>query len=190
MSGVRQVRRRAEPHVVRPFRRQRRLAGGTGNRPQPGPLDGADRPGCADRDHRNPQTTLLRTGGTDYPLGAPPHPASSPPLALGNPGQSRPDPAASDSTPSLTTRLQPAHPADKPKVPANSRQPGPRESPAAYSPRHLTLTNVPYGHKASPRRLKTDTGLIYPKSCPDHRLPLPIIAHSAPVASYLRWIRA
>ena len=37
-----QVRRRAEPHAVRPFRRQRRLAGGTGDGPQPGPLDGAD----------------------------------------------------------------------------------------------------------------------------------------------------
>ena len=30
---------------VRPFRRQRRLAGGTGDGPQPGPLDSADRPG-------------------------------------------------------------------------------------------------------------------------------------------------
>ena len=33
------------------------------------------------------------------------------------------------------------------------------------------------------------TGPIYPKSCPDHRLPLPLIAHSAAVTPYLRWIR-
>ena len=32
-------------HAVRPLRRQRRLAGGTGDGPQPGPLDGADRSG-------------------------------------------------------------------------------------------------------------------------------------------------
>ena len=32
-------------HAVRPLRRQRRLAGGTGDGPQPGPLDGADRLG-------------------------------------------------------------------------------------------------------------------------------------------------
>ena len=38
----------------------------------------------------------------------------------------------------------------------------------------------PDGHKVSPRRLKADTGPIYPKSCPDHRLPLPLIARSAP----------
>ena len=36
----------------------------------------------------------------------------------------------------------------------------------------------------------TSTGPIYPKSCPDHRLPLPLIAHSAAATSYLRWIRA
>ena len=71
---------------------------------------------------------LLLYGRTDHPLGAPPHPASSPPLALGNPGQSRPGPAASDSTPSLTTRLQPAHPAD------NRRSQQTRASPVRGSP--------------------------------------------------------
>ena len=34
-------------HAVRPLRRQRRLAGGTGDGPQPGPLDGADRSGSS-----------------------------------------------------------------------------------------------------------------------------------------------
>ena len=44
--------------------------------------------------------------------------------------------------------------------------------------------------KRRSRRLKTDTGPLYAKSCPDHRLPLPLIAHSAAVTSSLRWIRA
>ena len=35
-----QVRRRSEPHAVRPLRRQRRLAGGTGDGRQPEPVDG------------------------------------------------------------------------------------------------------------------------------------------------------
>ena len=48
----------------------------------------------------------------------------------------------------------------------------------------------PAGHKVSPRRLMTSTGPIYPKSCPDHRLPLHLIAHSAALTPYLRWIRA
>ena len=101
-----QVRRRSQPHAVRPLRRQRRLAGGTGDGPQPGPLDGADRPGRADSDHQDPQTTGLRPGRTHHPLGTPPHPASAPALALGNPVQSRPGTAASHSTPSLTASLQ------------------------------------------------------------------------------------
>ena len=46
------------------------------------------------------------------------------------------------------------------------------------------------GRKVSLRRLKTDTGPLYPKSCPDHRFPLPLTAHSAAVTSSLRWIRA
>ena len=40
-----------------------------------------------------------RSGGTDHPLGAPPHFASPPALALGNPVQSRLGPAASHSIP-------------------------------------------------------------------------------------------
>ena len=45
--------------------------------------------GGADRDHQDPQAAGLRSGGTDHPLGAPPHFASPPALALGNPVQSR-----------------------------------------------------------------------------------------------------
>ena len=36
-------------------------------------------------DHQDPQAAGLRSGGTDHPLGAPPHFASPPALALGNP---------------------------------------------------------------------------------------------------------
>ena len=46
-----QVRRGAEPSPLGPLRRQRRLAGGTGDGAQPGPLDSPHRPGSADRDH-------------------------------------------------------------------------------------------------------------------------------------------
>ena len=100
-------------HAVRPLRRQRRLAGRPGDGPQPGPLDRAHRPGRADRDHQDPQATVLLPGRTAHPLGTPPHPASAPALALGNPVQSRPGPAARPATPSLTTRLQlTRHPAN------------------------------------------------------------------------------
>ena len=97
-----QVRRRAEPSPLGPLRRQRRLDGGTGDGAQPGPLDSPHRPGSADRDHQDPQTTGLCLGRTAHPLGTPIDPASSPALALGGAVQPRPGPAASHSTPSLT----------------------------------------------------------------------------------------
>ena len=121
-----QVRRRAEPHAVGALRRQRRLAGGPGYAPSPGPLDGADWSGRADRDHQDPQAAGLRSGGTDHPLGAPPHFASPPALALGNPVQSRLGPAASHSVPGLTASLQLT------QRPRNLAPPRSRESPAAY----------------------------------------------------------
>ena len=76
------------------------------NGAQPGPLDGADWSGRADRDHQDPPPEGLGSGGTDHPLGAPPHFASPPALALGNPVQSRLGPAASHSIPGLTASLQ------------------------------------------------------------------------------------
>ena len=57
------------------------LAGGAGDRPQPGTLDGAHRSGRADRDHQDPATPLLFHGRKAHPLGAPPHFASAPALA-------------------------------------------------------------------------------------------------------------
>ena len=68
--------------------------------------NGADWSGRGDPDHQDPQATGLRSGGTDHPLGAPPHFASPPALALGNPVQSRLGPAASHSVPGLTASLQ------------------------------------------------------------------------------------
>ena len=172
------------------FARQRRLAGGTGDGPQPGPLDGTDRSGRADRDHQDPPAAVLLPSRTAHPLGTPPHPASATALALGNPVQSRPGTAASDSTPSLTTRLQLT------RHPANRTPPQTRASPVRERlllrplPAISPCPTSPDGHKVSPRRLKTDTGPNCQKSCPDHRLLLPLISHSAAVTSYLRWIRA
>ena len=82
--------------------------------------------GRADRDHQDPQAAGLRSGGTDHPLGAPPHFASPPALALGNPVQSRLGPAASHSVPGLTASLQLT------QRPRNLAPPRSRESPAAY----------------------------------------------------------
>ena len=62
-----------EPSPLGPLPRQRRLAGGAGDRPQPGTLDGAHRSGRADRDHQDPATPLLFHGRKAHPLGAPPH---------------------------------------------------------------------------------------------------------------------
>ena len=64
------------------------------------------RPGSADRDHQDPQTTGLCLGRTDHPLGTPIDPASSPALALGGAVQPRPSPTASHSTPSLTAPVR------------------------------------------------------------------------------------
>ena len=84
------VRRRSEPHAVRPLRRQRRLVGGTGDGPQPGPLDGADRSGRADHDHQDPPAAVLLLGRTAHPLGTPPHSASATALALAKPSSVAP----------------------------------------------------------------------------------------------------
>ena len=118
-----QVRRGVNPSPLGALRRQRRLAGGTGDGPQPGPLDGADRPGRADRNHQDPPAAALLYHRTAHALGTSPHFASAPALALGSPVQWRPGTAASHSTPSLTTRRQLA------RHPANRTSPQTRPSP-------------------------------------------------------------
>ena len=87
------------------------------------PMDGADRPGRADRNHQDPPAAALLYHRTDHPLGTSPHFASAPALALGSPVQWRPGTAASHSTPSLTTRRQLA------RHPANRTSPQTRASP-------------------------------------------------------------
>ena len=151
--------------------------------------DGADRSGRADRDHQDPSATVLLPGRTAHPLGTPPHPASATALALPR-VQSRPGTAASTfhSQPDDPSATDP--PSGQPNAPANSRQSGPRAPLAASSPRHLALPNVPRRSQGLPAAAEDRHRPHLPESCPDHRLPLPLIAHSAAATSYLRWIRA
>ena len=67
-----------------------------------GPLDNSHRSGRADRNHQDPQATLLLPPRTAHPLGPPPHPASAPGLALGKPVQSCPGTIARPADPFLT----------------------------------------------------------------------------------------
>ena len=61
---------------------------------------------------------------------------------------------------------------------------------ASTSPRHLALPNVPRRSQGLPAAAEDRHRPHLPESCPDHRLPLPLITHSAAATSYLRWIRA
>ena len=138
-----QVRRGAQPSPVRPFRRQRRLAGDTGDGSQPGPLDGAHRSGRAGSDHQDPTATFLLPRRTAHPLGTPPDPASTSALALGGPVHSRPDPIAHPAASNLTVALLTAAPATGPPLspsftsqsdvsPTRAARIGQREFPAAF----------------------------------------------------------
>ena len=90
------------------------LAGGAGDRPQPGTLDDAHRSGPAGGDHQDPPTEVLLYRRTAHPLGPPPHFASSPALALGKPVQWRPRSIASPAISCLTAATSPltSHPAN------------------------------------------------------------------------------
>ena len=63
------------------------LAGGAGDRPQPGTLDGAAWSGRAGGDHQDLPAAVLLPRRTAHPLGAPPHFASAKALAMGKPVQ-------------------------------------------------------------------------------------------------------
>ena len=113
-----------EPSPLGPLRRQRKhLAGGTGDGPQPRPLDSAHRPGRAGGDHQDPPAAVLLPGRTDHPLGAPPHTASATALALGSPVRSCPGPIARPATPCLTAAAATG------RHPANRTSPRTRASP-------------------------------------------------------------
>ena len=118
-----QARCGVEPSPLGPLRRQRRLAGGTGDGPQHRPLDSAHRSGRAGGDHQDPPAAVLLPGRTDHPLGAPPHTASATALALGSPVRSCPGPIARPPTPCLTAATATGH------HPANRTSPRTRASP-------------------------------------------------------------
>ena len=65
--------RRPQPPAVGPVRRQRRLAGGRGDGPRPGALDGPHRPGRGHRDHAGPSAGAA----SGCPDGSPARPAGS-----------------------------------------------------------------------------------------------------------------
>ena len=81
---------------------------------------------------------VFARGGTDHPLGAPPHFASPPALALGNPVQSRLGPAASHSIPGLTASLQLTQ---RPRI---SRHPVARVPSAAYPLARSRASQLPH----------------------------------------------
>ena len=145
------------------FARQRRLAGGTGDGPQPGP---AGRRGSVWASRSRPPRPF-GDGSSPWPDGSPARHAASPCIChsagLGKsssvapwhgcePFHSQPDGAR----PQLT------------RHPPNRTSPQTRASPVRERllPRPLPAISPyptsPDGHKVSPRRLKTDTGPIYP----------------------------
>ena len=80
-------------------------------------------------------------------------------------------------------------PSGQPNVPANSRQSGLRVPLAASSPRYLALTNIRRRSQSLPAATEGQTPApLYPKSCPDHRPPLPLspvpLLHSHPFGGF------
>ena len=114
------------------------LAGGAGDGPQPGTLDGAHRSGRATGNHQDPPTTLLLPGRTAHPLSAPTHPAPATTLALGKPVQQRSGETARPPTPFLTAPDPSARLSTGLAVP---RQAGTSVSTAAICPADLPLRN-------------------------------------------------
>ncbi len=79
-----QIWRRAQPPAVRQVRRQRRLAGGPGHRPQPRALDGPHRARRGDRHDQDPAPSAVRSGRAADPLGTAADPAPAGALAVGD----------------------------------------------------------------------------------------------------------
>ena len=126
--------------------------------------------GRTDRDHQDAPAAVLRPGRTAHPLRMPPHPASSQGLAMGGQCTSPPGTAARDSTPSLTTRLQLTQRPRKLAPPQSASV-----SCCVLVPSISPCATSADGHEVSLRRLKTDTGPIYPKWSPDHPPHLPLM---------------
>ena len=77
--------------------------------------------------------------------------------------QPRLGPAASHSTPGLTAPSATDPPTGQPKIPADSRQPGPREFPAAYSLAIPRIAAPADGHRGPCAAMKTVRRPPYPK---------------------------
>ena len=173
-----------------PLRRQRRLAGRPGDRPQPGTLDRAHRSGRAGGDHQDPPTTLLLYGRTVHPLGAPPHFTSSPALALGNPVQWRPRTIASPSISSLTARLAPAHPLDFPTA-SKTRAKSVPERLRSHAALTISPTTTTTGRRHTLGVATAPCTQPYLlESKPPRFFPLPRIPCLTGMATSLRWIWA
>ena len=78
-----QVWRRPQSPALRPLRRQRRLAGRPGDRPQPRSLDGAPRPRRGHCHHAHAAAAAVLSTRAAHALCSPPHPASARALAVG-----------------------------------------------------------------------------------------------------------
>ena len=85
-----QIRRRSQPHALRPLRGERCLARPQRHRPQHGPLDQPHRPGRYAHRHRHPAPPLPTHTRPAHPLRPPPNPAPAPQLAVGRPLQHLP----------------------------------------------------------------------------------------------------
>ena len=162
--------------------------------PQPGPLDGADRPGRADRDDQDPPAAALLYHRTAHPLGTSPHFASAPALALGSPVQWRPGTGCEPfhSQPDDPSATGP--PSGQPNVPANSRQSGPL-APLPVSYLAISLITATAGrHRRPQKRLQTARRTSHlPQWSPGY-LPCSSLTPSSavltPSIGVLRWIRA
>ena len=160
------------------FRRQRSLAGSTGDGPQSGPLDRAHRSGRDGGDHQDPPAAPLFPGRTHHPQGPAPHTASPQALALGNPVPLRPGAVADHSTPGLT-------PPDGTSLPINQIE-CPQPTRTNQVGEGSLLTAVPRS--------------VLPKATPGHHCPtlpandstvgppIPLISHSRDHMAPHRWI--
>ena len=152
-----QVRRGSQPSPVRPFRRQRRLAGDTGYDSQPGALDVAHRSGRAGGDHQDPKAAILLLRRSAHPLGAPPDTALASALALGGPVHWRPDPIAHPAASLLSVALPDRGAGNRPTILAlihqsveylshSRRTNRPARVPCCLRPPHERLLSPATGH--------------------------------------------
>jgi len=91
-----QVQRRLEPPALGEVCRERGLARGPGDRPQPCPLDGPHRPQGGDRDDQDPPPAAVQPARAAHPLSPPGHPPPARPLAMGRQLHRRPGDAPGD----------------------------------------------------------------------------------------------